>query len=107
MLASQDAASSLQILIEAAERRIECVKQYPDNLQDDNDDDHGLSIAPILDKMIEQGGPAAYLSLTNFSGMEFQRLWDKISSFHKIGKMVDVSAHNTREKTCFSCLWKL
>lgn len=28
--------------------------------------------------MIQEGGPSAYLSLTNFSGMEFFRLWDKM-----------------------------
>lgn len=80
-LQSQDAANSIHLLAEAAERRKEDVEQYPKHRNREYDEVKDEWDASILQNEIEQDGMDAYLSLINFSGMEFHRLGDKISAY--------------------------
>lgn len=80
-ISTQDAASALQLLNEAAARRRENIEGYSAERDEMDDEEEFGSASPILDRMIEKGGTAAYVELTNFSNAEFHQLWDKVSGF--------------------------
>ena len=87
---STNAATALSLLADAAvERENELEVQLSQPLQEDTDEENG-SECPIMDTFYGQGGAEGIREMTNFSPMEFERVWEAfkvhIMSEYNVGR---------------------
>lgn len=73
--------NALKILADAAAARdseLQRFNQLPDIIDSDEDSD---SPCPVFDLFLNDGGPAAIISMTNFSPSEFEQIWAHLGDF--------------------------
>ena len=70
-----DAAAALELLADQAEIRRQRLERFPTQPIHREEDEHNDSECPVTDVYIETGGEEAVLKMTNFSRLEFDRIW--------------------------------
>lgn len=76
------AATAIQVLVEAAAERIENISDFPKVYVEDPSD------GTRVEEFIDSGGPETLLTVTNFSHQEFHQLWGKMEPFVSVNWII-------------------
>ena len=80
-LSKDDAARALDLLTDSALRRCQALEAIPTAPLQSQEDEKNDSESPILDTFVQTGEEEAILSMTNFSTIEYGRVWNTIQDY--------------------------